>query len=145
MEKHHGLDLTRRRLAHPGRALGASGSASSAAQAASIGLSSAMGERPGGNEYVLFVPSTGAQWNALNATGICSSSSAHRRFQECVDAGVFEASWRCGLLAVDMLEGIDWTWPSLDGAMTKAPLGGEKNRAQSYGWRERRRQTQHAH
>jgi hypothetical protein len=25
---------------------------------------------------------TGYQWNALNATGICSSRSAHRRFQE---------------------------------------------------------------
>ncbi len=24
---------------------------------------------------------TGCQWNALNAPGICSSSSAHRRFQ----------------------------------------------------------------
>ena len=94
---------------------------------------------------ILFVLRVGAQWNALNATGICSSSSAHRRFQEWVDAGVFEAFWRRGLLAVDMLQGIDWTWLSLDGAMTKAPLGGEKNRPQSYGSRERRRQTQHAY
>ena len=31
---------------------------------------------------ILFVLRTGCQWNALNATGICSSSSAHRRFQE---------------------------------------------------------------
>jgi hypothetical protein len=43
------------------------------------------------------------------------------------------------------LEEIDWTWLSLDGAMTKAPLGGEKNRPQSYGSRQRRSQAQLAH
>ncbi len=31
---------------------------------------------------ILFVLRTGCQWNALNATGICTSSSAYRRFQE---------------------------------------------------------------
>src|SRR6187401_3546176 len=60
-----------------------------------------------------------------------SSSSAHRRFQEWVGAGVFAAFWRAGLLAYDALQGIDWTWLALDGAMGKAPLGGEKNRPQS--------------
>ena len=39
---------------------------------------------------ILLVLRTGMQWNALNATGICSSSSAHRRFQEWTQAGVFE-------------------------------------------------------
>ena len=34
--------------------------------------------------------------------------------------------WRCGLLAWDEFEGIDWSWLSMDGCMTKAPLGGEK-------------------
>lgn len=81
-------------------------------------------------DAILFVLRTGCQWNALNATGICSSSSAHRRFQEWTEAGVFEAFWREGLLAYDELVGIDWTWLSLDGAMGKAPLGGEKNRPQ---------------
>src|SRR5919198_1083122 len=38
---------------------------------------------------IFFVLKTGCQWNALNATGICSSSSAHRRFQEWNEAGVF--------------------------------------------------------
>ena len=42
---------------------------------------------------IFFVLRTGCQWNALNATGICSSSSAHRRFQEWRDAGVFERFW----------------------------------------------------
>jgi transposase len=93
-------------------------------------------------DAILFVLRTGCQWNALNATGICSSSSAHRRFQEWTQAGVFEEFWRLGLLALDALGEIDWTWLSMDGAMTKAPLGGEKNRTQSYGSRQRRRQTQ---
>ena len=66
------------------------------------------------------------QWNALNATGICSSSSAHRRFQEWERAGVFHAFWRQGLLEYDERVGIDWSWLAADGAMTKAPLGGPK-------------------
>ena len=41
---------------------------------------------------ILFVLRTGCQWNALNATGICSSSSAHRRFQEWERAGVFRGA-----------------------------------------------------
>jgi transposase len=91
---------------------------------------------------ILFVLRTGCQWNALSATGICSSSSAHRRFQEWAQAGVFEEFWRLGLLALDALNDIDWSWLAMDGAMTKAPLGGEKNRPQSYGSRQRRRQAQ---
>ena len=82
---------------------------------------------------ILFVLRTGCQWNALNGTGICSSSSAHRRFMEWTEAGVFLEFWRQGLLAYDKLAGIDWNWLAMDGAMTKAPLGGEKNRTQSDG------------
>ena len=93
---------------------------------------------------IMFVLRTGAQWNALNATGICSSSSAHRRFQEWTQAGVLEEFWRIGLLSLQALDGIDWTWLALDGAMTKAPLGGEKNRPQSYRSRQRRGQAQRA-
>lgn len=33
---------------------------------------------------------TGCQWDALDATGICSSTSAYRRFRELLDAAVFE-------------------------------------------------------
>jgi transposase len=82
-------------------------------------------------DAIFFVLRTGCQWNALRETKICSSSSAHRRVQEWVRAGVFAAFWRQGLLAYDALRGIDWTWLALDGAMGKAPLGGEKNRPQS--------------
>jgi transposase len=73
---------------------------------------------------ILLVLRTGMQWNALNATGICSSSSAHRRFQEWARAGVFTEFWRQGLVAYDELRGIEWEWLSCDGAMGKAPLGG---------------------
>ena len=39
---------------------------------------------------------------------------------------MFAAFWREGLLAYDALRGIAWTWLALDGAMGKAPLGGER-------------------
>lgn len=87
---------------------------------------------------------TGMQWKALDATGICSSSSAYRRFREWIDAGVFAAFWRQGLLECEQLRCIDWHWLALDRTMTKAPLGGEKNRPQPYGSRQRRRQTESA-
>lgn len=77
-------------------------------------------------DAVFFVLRTSCQWNALSGTGICSSSSAHRRFQGWAEAGVFAAFWREGLLVYDGLVGIDWTWLALDGAMGKAPLGGRK-------------------
>src|ERR1700712_5479792 len=52
-------------------------------------------------DAIFFVLRTGCQWNALNATGICSSSSAHRRFQEWTEARVFEAFWQAGRLPYD--------------------------------------------
>jgi transposase len=82
---------------------------------------------------VLFVARTGCQWNALNATDLCSSSTAHRRFQEWREAGVFVKLWQSGLEVYDELKGLDWSWLSMDGAMTKSPLGGEKNRPESHG------------
>jgi transposase len=73
---------------------------------------------------IVFVARTGCTWNSLNATGICHSSSAHRRFQEWTAAGVFEELWRRGLVVYDEHVGIDWEWLAMDGAITKAPLGG---------------------
>src|SRR3954464_13099238 len=77
-------------------------------------------------DAIFFVLRTGCHWNALNATGICSSSSAHRRFQEWTAAGVFVTLWAQGLEEYDALKGLDWEWLAMDGAMTKAPLGGER-------------------
>jgi transposase len=84
-------------------------------------------------DAIFFRLRTGCQWNALSATGICSSSSAHRRFQEWSEAGVFLKLWQEGLAEYDALQGIDWEWLSMDGAMTKAPLGGEKGGAEPDG------------
>ena len=91
---------------------------------------------------ILFVLRTGCQWNALNATGLCPSSTAHDRFQQWVKAGVFAKLWRQGLGEYEELKGLDWQWQSMDGALTKAPLGGEKNRAQPYRPRQRGHQAQ---
>lgn len=88
---------------------------------------------------IFYVLRTGCQWKALDATGICPGSTAHDRFQEWVQAGVFVTLWEAGLLEYDDLKGLDWTWMSLDGAMTKAPLGGEKNREKPHGPRQARR------
>jgi transposase len=52
-------------------------------------------------DAIFFVLRTGSQWQGLRATGICSPSSAYRRFREWVEAGVFEEFWRQGLLAYD--------------------------------------------
>ena len=93
-------------------------------------------------EAILFVLRTGCQWKALDATRFCPGSTAHDRFQEWVRAGVFQTMWEHGLLAYDDWKGIDWSWLSMDGCLTKAPLGGEKDRQKSYRSRETRYQTQ---
>jgi putative transposase len=80
---------------------------------------------------IFFVLRTGGHWEALNQTTLCAKSTAHDRFQEWVADGVFLRLWQAGVAAFDECRGIDWEWLSLDGAMTKAPLGGEKNRPQS--------------
>ena len=46
--------------------------------------------------------------------------------------------WELGLHECEGLKGIDWSWLAMDGAMTKAPLGGRGHRAQSDGPRQRR-------
>ena len=38
---------------------------------------------------------------------------------------MFERMWAAGLMAYDETQGIDWGWLAMDGAITKAPLGGD--------------------
>jgi transposase len=83
-------------------------------------------------DAIFYVLRTGCQWEALNQTELCAKSTAHDRFQEWVAAGVFLRLWQVGVERFDELKGIEWAWMSMDGAMTKAPLGGEKNRTQSH-------------
>lgn len=76
---------------------------------------------------IFYVLATGSQWKAMPRE-FGSGSAIHEYFQEWVQSKVFEKLWRLALQEYDELEGIDWEWQSLDGAMTKSPLGGEKNR-----------------
>lgn len=64
--------------------------------------------------------------NCLSVECICPSSSAHRRFQEWRDAGVFERFWQNGLV----YGGVDWRSLSVDGAV---PLS----------WLKKQERTQH--
>src|ERR671934_214981 len=41
-------------------------------------------------------------------------------------AAMFLEFWRRGLLAYDDRRGIEWEWLAMDGALGKAPLGGEQ-------------------
>ncbi len=77
-------------------------------------------------DAIFYVFRTGCQWEALNQTELCPKSTAHDRFQQWVAADVFLQLWQTGVAQFDELQGIDWHWLSMDGAMTKAPLGGEK-------------------
>src|SRR5918992_1596933 len=95
-------------------------------------------------DAIFYVLRTGCQWQALDATELGRHSTAHDRFQEGVVAGVFRKLWRAGVEQFDEMKGLDWRWSSMDGALTKAPLGGEKNRAQSHGSRQKGGQTQSA-
>lgn len=78
---------------------------------------------------IFYVLRTGCQWKAV-PQGFGSGSSLHRYFQMLIKRKVFSDIWRMALLEYDDLKGIDWEWQTMDGAMTKAPLGGEKNRTQ---------------
>ena len=77
---------------------------------------------------IFYILRTGCQWKALPRS-LGAPSTVHDRFQEWRKAGVFQRMWEEGLGLYDELEGIDWEWLALDGAMTKAPLGGKRNGA----------------
>lgn len=110
---------------------------------------------------ILFVLRTGCQWNSVPGE-FGSSTTLHRYFHDWTRRGAFFRLRREALREYAELKGIDWGWQSLDGAMTKPPLGGKKNGPQphgsrqirnqafpSYGWRRRssgagRSRSQHA-
>ena len=74
---------------------------------------------------IFYVLRTGCQWKALPRS-LGAASTVHDRFQEWREAQVFERLWQAGLLTYETLKGLDWEWQAMDGAITKAPLGGEK-------------------
>ena len=92
---------------------------------------------------ILYVLRTGCQWKALPRS-LGAASTVHDRFQEWREAQVFERLWQAGLLTYDTLKGLDGEWQAMDGAMTKAPLGGGKGRQEPDRPREARDQTEPA-
>jgi transposase len=76
---------------------------------------------------ILYVLRTGCQWKAMPKQ-FGSGSAIHAYFQEWVERGVFHELWELALVEYDNLKGIEWRRQSMDGAITKSPLGGEKNR-----------------
>ena len=80
---------------------------------------------------IFYILRTGCQWAALPRL-LGAPSTVHDRFQEWREAGVFERMWQAGLLEYDEKKKIDWEWQAMDGAITKAPLGGKRNRSQSH-------------
>lgn len=73
---------------------------------------------------LLYVLRTGCQWKAAPKE-FGSGSTLHRRFQQWVTAGIFLPLWAQELRQYNSRHGIRWRRPSLDAAITKAPLGGE--------------------
>jgi putative transposase len=72
---------------------------------------------------IVYVLRTGMQWNALpRERG--ASTTVYNRFRLWEKQGLFMQLWQNGLQEYDELVGLDWEWQSLDGVMTKAPLGG---------------------
>lgn len=74
-------------------------------------------------DAIFYLLRTGGQWKSLPPT-FDPPSTVHDRFQEWVQAGVFARLWQAGLLLYEEEEGLAWAWQAMDGAMTKAPLGG---------------------
>ena len=96
---------------------------------------------------IFYLLRTGGQWqslNSLDAARYGRRSTSHTRFQEWMEDGFFARLWEASLLDYHEMQGLDFEWMALDGAMTKAPLGGEKKRPLSLRPRQRRRQTQPA-
>lgn len=73
---------------------------------------------------ILYRLRTGCQWKALPSQ-FGSGSTCHRRFGEWVGSGLFEKIMGAVLKFYDRAVGIAWDWTSLDGAIVKAPKGGD--------------------
>lgn len=80
---------------------------------------------------IFYVLRTGCQWKAAPVE-FGSRSRLHRYFKSLVAKRIFAQLWGMALEEYDELQSIQWEWQSIDGAMTKAPLGGEKNWPESH-------------
>lgn len=76
---------------------------------------------------IFFVLRTGCQWEALDVTGLCPHSTAHDRFEEWVESGLWQRLWQEAVNCYDELKGLDWSFICADGSMAKAPLAKEEH------------------
>ena len=74
-------------------------------------------------DAIFYLLRTGGQWQSIPRS-LAAGSTAHDYFQRLVREGVFEKLWQAALAHYDGLKGLDWKWLTMDGAMSKAPLGG---------------------
>lgn len=89
---------------------------------------------------IVYLLRTGCQWSALPRC-LGARSTVHDRYQEWRAAGVFQRMWQDALEQYDDCRGVEWEWQALDGAMTKAPLGGKRYGSQPHGSREERHEA----
>lgn len=73
-------------------------------------------------EGIFYVLRTGVHWQAVPRERFGPPSTVYYYFSQWVKAEVFEQLWVEALAVYDDLQGLEWTWQSIDGAMTKAPL-----------------------
>ena len=73
---------------------------------------------------IVYVLRTGIQWKALPRE-FGSASSVHAYFLKWARDGLFIRLWQRGLAEYDEMEGIAWSWQSIDGSQGKAPLATE--------------------
>jgi putative transposase len=73
---------------------------------------------------IFSVVRTGIQGQACPRERFGPPSTVYDYCRQWVTAGVFGPLWAVALSVYDDRKGLEWTWQSVDGAMTKAPLGG---------------------
>jgi transposase len=95
-------------------------------------------------EGIVYVLRTGCQWKGLPKEVFGSSSAIHKWFLVWEKACVFLKLWQNGLAEYDEMEGIAWTWQSIDGAMVKAPLAQESVGRNPTDRGKKRKQAQYA-
>ncbi len=76
-------------------------------------------------EGIFYVLRTGMPWQACPRERFGPPSTVYDYFAQWVKAGVFARLWVEALAIYDDLNGLAWTWQRVDGAMTKAPVGGK--------------------
>ena len=74
-------------------------------------------------EGIFSVWRTGLPWQACPRERFGPPSTVYYDFRQWVTAGVCGHLWAEALTVDDDLKGLEWTWQSVDGAVTNAPLG----------------------